>query len=227
MIPVQCASKTNFSVKASQVSSQNQNSVQRRQVRGVDVCHQICVAMAQTNGGQPQVTNNLTFAISWVHTIRTSVLHVSDTAVVLTHCLCGMLAQHKAQCTWSALLYSVLVNTCTHCMQAAAQQTQEAQPNAHNAESARHWIAAWRSKVAMQLTACNANLDYIPDPCCMQPAGTKCKSIRCQLKWRQAEWVNTSQSGRASDSPQAARGSSAKGETQKSTCQGLQQCQQV
>ena len=75
--------------------------------------------------------------------------------------------------------------------------------------------------------SCNANLDYIPDPRCMQPAGTKCKSIRCQLKWRQAEWVNTSQSGWASDSPKAAWGSSAKGETQKSTCQGLQQCQQV
>ena len=183
--------------------------------------------MAQTNGGQPQVTNKITFAISWVHTMWTSVLYVSKAAVVFTHFLCGMLAQHKTQCTLSALLYSVLVNTCTHCMQAAAQQTQEAQPNAHNAESARHWIAAWRSKVAMQLTACNANLDYIPDPCCMQPAGTKCKSIRCQLKWRQAEWVNTSQSGWASDSPKAAWGSSAKGETQKSTCQGLQQCQQV
>ncbi len=77
MNPLQCASKTNLSVKASQLCSQNQNSVQRRQVRGLDVCHQICVAMAQTDGGQPQVTNNLTFAIPWVHTIQTSVLHVS------------------------------------------------------------------------------------------------------------------------------------------------------
>lgn len=112
-------------------------------------------------------------------------------------------------------------------MQAVAQQTQEAQPNAHNAESARHWIAAWRSKVAVQLSACNANLDYIPDPRCMRPAGTECKSIRCRLKRRHAEWVNTSQSGWASDSPQAAWRSAAKGKTQKSTCQGLQQCQQV
>ena len=95
MNPVQCATRTNFSVKASQFSSQNQNSVQRRQVRGVDVCHQICVAMAQTNGGQPQVTNKITFAISWVHTMWTSVLYVSKAAVVSTHCLSCMLAQHK------------------------------------------------------------------------------------------------------------------------------------
>lgn len=164
MNPLQCASKTSFSAKASQFGSQHQNSVQRRQLRGIDVCHQICVAMAQTNGGQPQVTNNFTFAITWVHTIRTSVFYVDKAAVVFTHCLCGMLAQHKQQCTLSALLYILLVNTCTRCMQAAAQQTQEVQPIAHNAESARHWIAAWRSKVAVQLTACNANLDYIPDP---------------------------------------------------------------
>ena len=87
-----------------------------------------------------------------------------------------MLAQHKTQCTLFALLYSVLVNTCTHCMQAAAQQTQEAQPNAHNAESARHWIAAWRSKVAVQLTACNANLDYTP-ACNQQAPSAKASDV--------------------------------------------------
>lgn len=109
MNPLQCASKTSFSAKASQFASQHQTSVQRRQLRGIDVCHQICVAMAQTNGGQPQVTNNFTFAITWVHTIRTSVFYVDKAAVVFTHCLCGMLAQHKQQCTLSALLYILLV----------------------------------------------------------------------------------------------------------------------
>ncbi len=127
--------------------------------------------MAQTNGGQPQVTNKITFAISWVHTMWTSVLYVSKAAVVFTHFLYGMLAQHKTQCTLSALLYSVLVNTRTHCMQAAAQQTQEAQPNAHNAESARHWIAAWRSKVAVQLTAAMPTLiTYLTRAACNQQA---------------------------------------------------------
>lgn len=32
-------------------------NLQRRKVRGLDVCHQIFVAMAQTNGGQPQAPN--------------------------------------------------------------------------------------------------------------------------------------------------------------------------
>ena len=40
-----------------------------------------------------------------------------------------------------------LSDVCSRCMQAAAQQTQEAQPNVHNAETARKWISAWQSKV--------------------------------------------------------------------------------
>ncbi|KAL3157072.1 hypothetical protein ABBQ38_001319 [Trebouxia sp. C0009 RCD-2024] len=39
--------------------------------------------------------------------------------------------------------------------QAAAQQTQEAHPNAHNAANARQWISAWRSKQVSNAQALN------------------------------------------------------------------------
>lgn len=54
----------------------------------------------------------------------------------------------RCLCVTSSPAGCLCIKGCRQCMQAAAQQTQEAHPNAQNAANARQWISAWRSKVA-------------------------------------------------------------------------------